>query len=310
MSKILTVFGATGNQGGSVIENILEHPQLSKEYKLRGVTRDASKPAAEALRDRGVEMVSAQLNDPESVTKAVQGSAVVFGVTNFWDKMSYDNEVEQGKNIVDAAKAAGVERLIWSTLIHVTNTTKGKIPTVRHFDSKAVVDQYAREQGVPTSFFLPGTFMSFMLTSFRKNEQGVYSLALPLGADDAKFPAFDAARDSGLFVAAILLHGKSTIGSRVLGTSGFLSPNDLVRGFSEATGLKAEFNQIPLETFRQMLPPSSAEELTGNFQLIESPGYYAGEPEDAVEKSIALVKSAGLRDPTKWVQFVKEHFKE
>jgi uncharacterized protein YbjT (DUF2867 family) len=57
MSKIFTVFGATGNQGGSVIRAVLADPVLSKEYKLRGVTRDVSKPAAQALSAKGVEMV-------------------------------------------------------------------------------------------------------------------------------------------------------------------------------------------------------------------------------------------------------------
>jgi len=58
MSKILTVFGATGNQGGSVIRAILADPVLSKEFKIRGITRDTSKPAAQALVSKGVEVVS------------------------------------------------------------------------------------------------------------------------------------------------------------------------------------------------------------------------------------------------------------
>jgi uncharacterized protein YbjT (DUF2867 family) len=58
MSKIFTVFGATGNQGGSVIKAILADPVLSKQFKLRGVTRDPSKPAAQALTAKGVEMVT------------------------------------------------------------------------------------------------------------------------------------------------------------------------------------------------------------------------------------------------------------
>lgn len=58
MSKILTVFGATGNQGGSVIEAILADPALSKEYKIRAITRDTSKPAAKALAAKGAEVVS------------------------------------------------------------------------------------------------------------------------------------------------------------------------------------------------------------------------------------------------------------
>jgi uncharacterized protein YbjT (DUF2867 family) len=58
MSKLLTVFGATGNQGGSVIKTVLEHPSLSKTYRIRAITRDASKPAAVALKEQGVEVVT------------------------------------------------------------------------------------------------------------------------------------------------------------------------------------------------------------------------------------------------------------
>jgi hypothetical protein len=65
-----------------VIKSILEHPGLSKTYKLRGVTRDVSKPAAVALKEKGVEMVAANLNDKVAVSDVIKGSSVVFGVTN------------------------------------------------------------------------------------------------------------------------------------------------------------------------------------------------------------------------------------
>jgi hypothetical protein len=61
MSKLITVFGATGNQGGSVIKHILADAQLSSEFKIRGITRDVKKPAAKALADRGVELTTVSL---------------------------------------------------------------------------------------------------------------------------------------------------------------------------------------------------------------------------------------------------------
>ena len=82
MVQLLTVFGATGKQGGSVVETILAHPALSSQYKIRAVTRDPSKPAAEALKKKGVEVVAADLNVKASVHTAVEGSQVVFGVTD------------------------------------------------------------------------------------------------------------------------------------------------------------------------------------------------------------------------------------
>jgi uncharacterized protein YbjT (DUF2867 family) len=82
MSKFLTVFGSTGQQGGSLIEYVLNHPELSKLYRLRGITRDFSKPSAVSLKEKGVEVVQADLSDPPSLVAAVAGSYAVFGVTN------------------------------------------------------------------------------------------------------------------------------------------------------------------------------------------------------------------------------------
>jgi uncharacterized protein YbjT (DUF2867 family) len=58
MTKLITVFGSTGNQGGSVVRAILSHPQLSKEWKVRGITRNPNKPDAQAMVAKGVEMVA------------------------------------------------------------------------------------------------------------------------------------------------------------------------------------------------------------------------------------------------------------
>ena len=82
MVGVLTVFGATGKQGGSVVQTILSHPTLSTQYKVRAVTRDPSKPAGESLKTQGAEVVKADLNDKDAVRKAVEGSQVVFGVTD------------------------------------------------------------------------------------------------------------------------------------------------------------------------------------------------------------------------------------
>lgn len=62
MSKLITVFGATGNQGGSVIYSILADPWLSKEFKIRGITRDTTKKSAQDLAKRGVDVVSVRFD--------------------------------------------------------------------------------------------------------------------------------------------------------------------------------------------------------------------------------------------------------
>ncbi|RMZ86478.1 hypothetical protein DV736_g6296, partial [Chaetothyriales sp. CBS 134916] len=308
MSKLLTVVGATGNQGGSIIATVLGHPQLSKTYRIRAITRDVLKPAAVVLKEQGIEVVTADLRDEKSVFKAIEGSSVVFGVTNFWESSSKDIEVKHGKNIVDASKAANVDRLIWSSLVHVTKTTGGKVSTVHHFDGKAEVEEYARSVGVPGSYYLPAAFMSGILNAFQKSDNGAYALNLPF-APNVKIPLIDAAHDTGLFVAAILLNLQETLNRRILGTSGYLTASQLVEDFEAATGQKAKLNTLPIDTWATFLPEGSRDELKGNFQFIVAPGYYAGEPADAVDKSLDLLAVSGLRKPISWKDYVAKHFK-
>lgn len=53
--KLLVVFGGTGKQGGSVIKSILDDQKTAAQFSIRTITRDPSKPAAQALSARGVE---------------------------------------------------------------------------------------------------------------------------------------------------------------------------------------------------------------------------------------------------------------
>ncbi|EWY84449.1 hypothetical protein FOYG_11903 [Fusarium oxysporum NRRL 32931] len=132
MSKILTVFGATGNQGGSIIRAVLADVVLSKDYKIRGITRDASKPAAKALVEEGVDVVSpshpksdtinqADMDSKASLADALKGSHTGFLVTTP-DFMSGGGTQEQthGKNVADVSSDVGVKCLIYSSLLHVT----------------------------------------------------------------------------------------------------------------------------------------------------------------------------------------------
>ena len=91
MSRILVVFGATGQQGGSVVNYVINDPELSKQYKVRGVTRDPSKLAAQSLQQRGVEIVKGDVDDGESLKQVLQGSHTVFAITT----TAYDNQTKQ-----------------------------------------------------------------------------------------------------------------------------------------------------------------------------------------------------------------------
>ena len=104
--KILVVFGATGTQGGSVVNTILNDPKTANEFKIRGITRDPSKPNAKALEARGVECVAADINSKDQISAALKGAYAVFAVTNYWEKMDAELEKRQGKTIADVSKVS------------------------------------------------------------------------------------------------------------------------------------------------------------------------------------------------------------
>ena len=104
--KIFVVFGATGNQGGSVINAVLGDSKTASEFKIRGITRDPSKPNAKALEARGVECVAADINNKDQIEAAFQGAYAVFAMTNYWEKMDANLEIQQGRNIADLAKVS------------------------------------------------------------------------------------------------------------------------------------------------------------------------------------------------------------
>ncbi|KAH7377353.1 NmrA family transcriptional regulator [Pyrenochaeta sp. MPI-SDFR-AT-0127] len=296
MSKLITVFGATGNQGGSVIQHLLADPSLSKEFKIRGVTRDVSKPAAQALSKKGVEMVSADLNSKDSVKAALDGAHTVFLVTNYWESASKEMEVTQGKNVADVAKQLGVEHLIFSSLLHVTNTTNGRLPHIPHFDGKAEIEQYIRDSGIPSSFYLPGYFMSNLEQAIRKGEDGVYTFALPV-SENAKFPLLDVKEDTGKFVTGIIANRSAVLGARILGATDYYTPPQILDQITEISGKKTQFVRVSNEAYKSFLPEFMAEEMLENHLFIDEPGYYNGE---GLEESHKIVKS----ELTTWKDFV------
>lgn len=142
------------------------------------------------------------MNSLESASTAVKDAHTVFLVTNFWETINAQTEMAQGKAVTDACKAAGIKHLIFSSLIDTTKATKGRLPNISHFVGKAHIEQYIRDSGVPATFFMPGVFMSKFSGQFQKNDDGSFSLALPLPGETAQLPMFDAAADTGMSMSS------------------------------------------------------------------------------------------------------------
>ncbi len=112
--KIIAVVGATGAQGGGLARSILADAR--GEFAVRAITRDPDSDKSRALADAGAEIVAADLSDPAAVERAFAGAYGAYCVTFFWHHMSPEKEREEARVLANAARAAGLQHVVWSTL--------------------------------------------------------------------------------------------------------------------------------------------------------------------------------------------------
>jgi len=270
--KIIAVVGATGTQGGGLSRAILADPNGG--FALRAVTRDPNKDNAKALAAQGAEVVQANLDDVESLKKAFAGAYGVYGVTNFWEHFSGEKEKAQAKNIADAAKAAGVKHVIWSTLEDTRKLMDAgdkRMPflqekyRVPHFDAKAEADAYF--SGLPatylvTSFYWDNLYM-FGLAP-KKGDDGVYSWTFPMA--NSKLAGI-AAEDIGKVAYGIFKAGNEYIGKTVGITGENLTISEMGEKLSKGLGIGAvKYNAVPADVYRSFGFPG-ADEMGNMFQV-------------------------------------------
>ena len=92
MPRIVVVFGATGTQGGAVVDALLSsNPDVKATFTIRAVTRDPSSQAAQALKARVAEVAKADLSDRLSLQEALKGAEIVFAVTDAGQAVGYSH---------------------------------------------------------------------------------------------------------------------------------------------------------------------------------------------------------------------------
>jgi uncharacterized protein YbjT (DUF2867 family) len=156
---------------------------------------------------------------------------------------------------------------------------------VSHFDSKAKIEDYIRESGMPASYFLPGFYMSnFPGGMFRQvPPNNDWTIGLPIPAS-SPVPLLDTARDTGKFVKAILLNREKTLGKRILGATDYYTLSEMIDQFKEVfpeAGKTAKTAELPHQVFKDILgqtgmPAEGQEELLQNMRLLNEFGYYGG----------------------------------
>jgi uncharacterized protein YbjT (DUF2867 family) len=184
--SVILVAGATGNQGGAVVDALLDQPD---RWRVRALTRDPSGAPARALADRGVEIVPGDMGDAKSLEPALAGAHGVFGVQNS-RTAGLKGEVKQGMTLVDAAKAAGVEHFVYSSVGGAE-----RVRGIPHFDTKWKIEQHLRGSGVPATVLRPTTFTDVF--TFRGAGIGIGMMSAALGP--AKPLQMIAVRDIGIF---------------------------------------------------------------------------------------------------------------
>jgi uncharacterized protein YbjT (DUF2867 family) len=270
--KIIAVLGSTGSQGSGLVSAILADPNGG--FAARAVTRDPGKDKAKAMAAKGAEVVQADLDDVESLKQAFAGAYGVFAVTNFWEHFSGDKEIAQAKNIAEAAKAAGVQHVIWSTLEDTRKLMKAddtRMPMLQgrfrvpHFDAKAEAD--AHFAGLPTTFFMVSFYWDNLYLfdlAPKKDKDGVYSWAFPMG--DAKLAGI-AKDDIGKAAYGIFKAGSQYIGKRVAIAGEHVSFADMSDKISKGLGIgPVKYTALDANLFRSFGFPG-ADEYGNMFQV-------------------------------------------
>ncbi|KAL2203428.1 NAD(P)-binding protein [Sarocladium strictum] len=258
MSQVLAVFGATGQQGGSVVNFVYDDPELSSKYKIRAITRDMNSDKAKALNSRA-EVIEADFADLASVGKALEGVHAVFLMNApYSGDNAFDDELQALKKIADIAVEQGVEFLIYSSLPSAVKISNGKYKAITAFDAKAEVEAYIRTLPIRSAFYRPASFMENLFPSVflapMKAEDGTWVITRP-HPPTVRYALIAAATDTGKFVGGMLAAPLEEMSGRTISAAqGQYSLNDITSSLEKATGKKFAYKQMPTEEFRASIP--------------------------------------------------------
>ena len=271
--KIIAVVGATGAQGGGLVQAILKDAQGG--FAVRALTREPGSAKAKALAERGAQVAAADLDDEASLTKALAGAHGAYFVTNFWEHFSPDKEQGQARNLAAAAKHAGLKHVIWSTLEDTRKwvpLSDDRMPTlmgkfkVPHFDAKGEANAYFTDAGVPTTFLLTSFYWDNLIhfgMGPKPTGDGKLAFTMPMGE---KKLAGIAAEDIGKCAYGIFRKGAETIG-KTIGIAGeHLTGAQMAAALAKALGREVVYNAVTAEQYRGFGFPG-AEDLGNMFQF-------------------------------------------
>jgi uncharacterized protein YbjT (DUF2867 family) len=254
--RLIMVTGATGKQGGAVARSLLD-----RGFRIRALTRNPQKPEAQALADRGAEVVQGDMEDRSAMERALEGAYGVFSVQNYWET-GYDGEVQQGKTVADAAKAAGVEHFVYSSVGSAHRQTG-----IPHFESKWEIEEHVRQIGLPYTILRP----VFLMQNWEWTREMILGGTLAQPFDPDKPFQQVAVEDIGAFAAIAFENPDRWIGREVDLAGDEQSMTEIADTFSRVIGREVSYYQVPWDQFEEQI----GEEGTLNFRWINDVGYEA-----------------------------------
>ncbi|RUU31630.1 NmrA/HSCARG family protein [Mesorhizobium sp. M6A.T.Ce.TU.016.01.1.1] len=253
--RSVLVTGATGQQGGAVARAL-----LSSGHRVKALTRRPDSDAARQLASAGAEIVTGDLGDTASVMKAAKDVDTMFLMGNSYEA-GMEEETRQGILAADAAKAAGVGHLIYSSVADANKKTG-----IPHFESKYLVEQHVERLGLPYTISAPVAFMENFVApwSIGALSQGTHAFAVP-----AKRPLqLVALADIGAFVATLVERRERVFGKRFDFAGDELSGEDQAKILSQAIGRPINYQEIPIAVARQQ-----SEDVALMFEWFDRVGY-------------------------------------
>ena len=257
-TRSVLVTGATGQQGGAVVRAL-----IARGHRVKAISRRPDSEGAKRLTAAGVEVVAGDLDDAASVATAAEGVDTMFLMGNSYEAGT-DAETRQGIAVANAAKAAGVGHLIYSSVADADKKTG-----IPHFDSKYLVEKHIAGLGIPYTISAPVAFMENTVAPWAIDglRQGVYAAALP----PTRVLQQITIDDIGAFVSALAERREQVFGKRFDIAGDELSGEQQVKILSEVLGRPIRFQELPIAAIRQQ-----SEDTALMFEWFDRTGYDAG----------------------------------
>jgi uncharacterized protein YbjT (DUF2867 family) len=257
VERLVLVAGATGRQGGAVARSL-----LNRGFRVRALTRDPHKPAAQALAEQGAEIVQGDMDDRSAMDRVLKDAYGVFSVQNFFES-GPEGEVKQGKTLTDVAKAASIQHFVYSSVGSTYRETG-----IPHFESKWQIEKHVREVGLPYTILRPVFFMHNW-EMMREQILASGTLAQPL--DPEKPLQQVTAEDVGAFAALAFEQPDEWLRREVDLAGDQQTMPEIAETFSHVTGQEIHYFQVPWEQFEEQ----RGEELTLMYRWFNDVGYEA-----------------------------------